>query len=192
MGTGHPRGRGRFCTGAWLFTLAIALCAPAGHSITFADKTFEQLVSEADEIFVGTATSADSRRLGSGAIVTDIDFRDVRMLKGPAGATQATVMIAGGTLAGETLELRGVPRFSIGLSYLLFVQGNGATIFPIVGGPGGMFQVRRDPGTGRERIYDASGKPLFGPPPGSLQAGAQTPLMADDMLQAIRSRLPGR
>jgi hypothetical protein len=108
-------------------------------------------------------------------------FRDLRVLKGPA-ASSTSVMVAGGAIGTQTMEVRGVPKFGIGLTYLLFVKGNGTTIFPVAGGFTGLFQIRRDPGTGIERVYDAWGR--------AVMRDSQTPLSLEEMLQAIRDRLP--
>jgi hypothetical protein len=108
-------------------------------------------------------------------------FRDLRVLKGPAAAS-TSVMVAGGTVGTQTMDVRGVPKFGIGLTYLLFVKGNGTTIFPVTGGFTGMFQVRREPATGVERVYDAWGR--------AVMRDAQTSLSLEELLQAIRDRLP--
>ena len=158
--------------------LAVLLAIPMapGFGASFAPKEFDQLVGEADEIFVGTASEASSRKLGTGAIVTDVTFRNLRVVKGNASAGETTIMVLGGTVGAETLALRGVPKFQVGITYLIFVQGNGSTIFPVVGGHQGLFQIRRDPASGRELVYNASGL-------------APTGVTLEDFLQAIRNRL---
>jgi lipoprotein-anchoring transpeptidase ErfK/SrfK len=141
---------------SWAATLALVATVAAG---TFVVKDFEVLVAEAEQIYVGTATSAAAQKLASGAIVTDVTFTASQVLKGPPEAT-VVLRVLGGTVGRERLELPGVPKFRVGARYLVFVKDNGRAIFPVVGGDHGLFQVVPDPGLGHDVVLNARGAPL--------------------------------
>lgn len=145
---------------AWVMWVLLGLSSGPGFGVSFESKDFDQLVAESEQIFVGTASGATARRHPGGAIVTDVSFSGVQVLKGNAGNAETSLMVAGGTLGTETLALPGMPRFQIGVTYLVFAQGNGTTIFPVVGGDQGMFQVRTDVVTGESLVFDSRGLPI--------------------------------
>jgi hypothetical protein len=100
-------------------------------------------------------------------------------------------MVMGGSIGGETFEIRGLPRFQLGVIYLVFSQGNGTTIFPVLGGDQGMFQVQPDAVTGVMQVLSFRGAPVTYP--SVLQALSQAtpaPIPLVDFIQAVRSRLP--
>jgi hypothetical protein len=148
--------------------LLTLLAVPAGFSTpgmaaTFEWKDFEALVAEAEEIFVGTVTELPARRLATGAIVTDVGFDDVRVLKGPH-TERVILQVLGGTVDGETMELKGAPQFRSGVRYLVFAKGNGTSIMPVVGGDHGLFQVVVDGALRVDVVRDAQGRPLLDVP----------------------------
>lgn len=183
---------------AWLIALLYLVVTPA-TAVTFADKDFAQLVTEAEQIFVGTASGATARRHPGGAIVTDVSFSGVQVLKGNAGNAETSLMIAGGTLGAETFILSGIPRFQIGVTYIVFAQGNGTTIFPVVGGDQGMFQVGADAITGESLVFDSRGWPIrnatvrqamaadFAVPQDTTRV--PPPISLEEFLRGITSRL---
>lgn len=136
-----------------LTTIPVALA----HAHSFVPKNFDQLVAEADQIFVGTGIAAQSRRLPTGAIVTDVTFSNLQVLKGSDVASELVLMVLGGTVEGETLAVAGFPEFKQGVEYLIFSKDNGRAVFPAVGGDQGVFQVQRDPSTGDALVFDAHG-----------------------------------
>ena len=138
----------------------LALAATRADAATFAPKQFEHLVREAEQIVVATVTAVPARRLPAGAIVTDVELAASRVLKGAVSASRLSLLVLGGTLGGETERLDGVPVLHPGVTYLLFVRGNGGVVFPVVGGTAGVFQVTRDPRTGEDLVLDAEGRPL--------------------------------
>lgn len=174
----------------FLMAAFLALAAGLAAATAFEPKSFDQLVAEADIIFVGTATTASTRKLPAGAIVTDISFGGVEFIKGRAADGTIALMVAGGSVGGKTFEIRGLPRFRFDVPYLVFVQGNGKTIFPVLGGDQGMFQVKAD-ASGARQVFNAHGQPVASPSvlqAVGLEAPASVPL--ETFLQAIRSRLP--
>lgn len=174
-----------------LMAVILTVSVTPGSATSFEPKSFDQLVAEADEIFVGTAAIAAPRKRAEGGIVTDVTFTNLQILKGNAANTAITLMTMGGSVGGETFEIRGLPKFQIGITYLVFVQGNGTTIFPVVGGDQGMFQVKLDAVTGESLVFNSRGMPIVDQSvlqAVSLQSPSSVPLAV--FLQAVRSRMP--
>jgi hypothetical protein len=160
--------------------LLVVLPGFSATAATFAWKDFDALVTEAEEIFVGTVTAVPGRRLPNGGIVTDVGFDDVRVLKGPL-TDRMVLQVLGGTIDDETMELAGAPQFRQGVRYLVFARGNGRWMLPVVGGDHGLFRVIVDPALGVEVVRDARGRPLLDVP---------IPLAA--FVQAVEEALAGR
>jgi hypothetical protein len=157
-----------------VFTLVARLAG--AHSIL--SKDWEQLVTEAEQIFTGTVTATRSLELPGGAIVTDVVFGHSHVLKGDGGPGPLTLRVFGGTVGAVTLKLSGIPRFEDGRTYVVFARGNGSHVFPIVGGAAGLFQVRREPATGQDLVFGARGETLW-----------TVPVTADAFLEAIEEDL---
>lgn len=202
----HPfRAQGASCAWrtlrvvSWFLAVLLAMPIAPAFGTSFAPKNFDQLVGEAEEIFVGTVSAATSRKLPTGGIVTDVAFTNLQVLKGNTANTEITLMVLGGTVGEETLVIRGVPKFQMGITYLVFVEGNGKTIFPVVGGDQGMFQIRRDPATGEDRVFNSRGMPITSVTagPDATVSSATTgggeqmpvPVTLGAVLQAIKDRL---
>lgn len=180
--------------------LWVLLTIPAGLAwgTTFAAKNFDQLVTEAEQVFIGTVTATQSRRLASGAIVTDVTFSSLRVLKGGGALEEIVLQVLGGTVGDETLRMAGVPEFGMGVRYLVFSKGNGTVIFPVVGGDQGLFQVKRDPTTGVDLVFDATGMAItsasvreaLGMPGFEKHGlGPPSPVPLEAFSQAIKARL---
>ncbi len=180
--------------------LPVLLTLPPGLAwgTTFIAKDFDKLVAEAEEIFVGTVIATESRKLPSGAIVTDVTFSSLRVLKGGEGTGETILRVLGGTVGSETLKLAGVPRFELGVTYLVFSKGNGKVIFPVVGGDQGLFQIKRDPTTGDELVFDSYGMVITRPSVREATGGSgfqkdrnmpPVPVLLDAFIQAIKNRI---
>ena len=181
-----------------VLTWLLVLTNPAGlvWGDSFIQKNFHQLVVEAEQIFVGTVTASQSRKLPTGAIVTDVTFSSLRVLKGSVAPGDLVLIVLGGSVDGETLKLGGFPEFRLGVTYLIFSKDNGTVIFPVVGGTQGLFQIKRDPTTAEELVFNAHGMPITSPTvtdaisastPGPLHP--PSPLTLDAFVQAIKNRL---
>jgi hypothetical protein len=159
---------------------------------SFVEKTFDQLVGEADDIVVGTVESAAGRRTASGAIVTDVALTVHVSVKGQA-MERLVLQVLGGTVGAATLEVVGSPRFVVGQTYVIFAADNGRVILPLVGGDQGLFQVRRDVRTGEALVFTADGRPVrvATTSTGRLEFGAAygTPATLRSFLSAIVARL---
>ena len=97
------------------------------------------------------------------------------------------------------MELSGIPKFEQGVTYLVFVEGNGTALFPVVGGPQGLFQIKKDEATGQDLVLDVQGKPLLSktvnevlglPAAPAPEAGlTPTSISLEAVVHAIQSRL---
>ena len=183
-----------------LTILLITFCvfaAQSAFSASFEDKGMDELVAEADQVFIGVAAGGTSRYTDRGIIVTDYRFDAVEVIKGLVPGTQVTLTMLGGTVGQVALTIPGGPSFQTGVRYLVFEAGNGAVVYPVVGGMQGIFQIRVEPGTGVSHVYDHDGRPLTELPQHQSTAQRQskalsaiaTPLPLDSLVKAIRSRL---
>jgi hypothetical protein len=157
--------RGRRALGPILAAAALVAAPGSVAAHTFVYKGWEQLVVEAEQIFVGTVTATSAQKLGSGAIVTDVTFASPRVFKGGQTGVPIVLRLFGGSLGGETVMLPGIPRFRQGTTYLVFARGSGRDVFPVVGGNAGLFVVRRDASTGEDVVFGSRGEPLLTPAP---------------------------
>lgn len=156
-----------------LVLLVLALSQGTAQAAAFAEKNLEQLVVEAEQIFVGNVSSLQSRRIQNGAIVTDVRFSDVQAIKGQG--VGIVLLLLGGEVDGVRMEIPGVPRFQRGTRYLVFSRGNGKDMFPVVGGPAGLFRIMKDPGAGGAVVLTWSGVPLGRAIEAEVLAGAAEP-----------------
>ena len=68
--------------------------------------------------------------------------------------------VLGGKVGAQELIVQGAPRFHVGDEDILFVQGNGRQIFPLVRMMHGRYPVQRDAKTGRKFIVRSNQVPL--------------------------------
>jgi len=107
--------------------------------------------------------------------------------------------VLGGKLGDRELAIAGTPKFQVGEESILFVQGNGQQIYPLVRMMHGLYRVQRDRAKGREYVTRSNGKPLSDisevslpmhaagePTPERSQASAKA-LTPDDFVQKIRA-----
>lgn len=85
--------------------------------------TLEQMVEKADVVFVGrclTSTAQEDPQFGQ--TVTVIEFEVVEALKGRLGETH-TLKQYGGTVAGKSHRIAGMPTYTPGEDVILFLYG---------------------------------------------------------------------
>lgn len=119
-------------------------CLSSAHALVAIEKTFDQLVSEADLILVGTVADLQGKRMNNGAIATHITFDDINIVKGQTAHQTYTLEMLGGTIGREHFEIPGAPTFTLGETYVLFIKGNRTSMFPLVGATQGQFIVRHE------------------------------------------------
>src|SRR5882672_4664150 len=105
-------GHGSLSSGhTFLVMLAlIAVFVSDSHGHSFVPKNLDQLVAEAEQIFVGTVTAQLPRKLATGLIVTDVEFGSLRIVKGTTVGS-IVLEITGGTIGDTTLKVPGWPEF---------------------------------------------------------------------------------
>ena len=100
------------------------------NSTTVIAPTFTELVSKANLIFVGQVASVraiwETTPQGR-AIITIVTFRVEDVWKGSVGA-MTQLEFLGGTLDGMTLDVVGMPNFTVGQRDVLFVGDTVKTI----------------------------------------------------------------
>lgn len=171
-----------------------AFFSPPAPAVVFGHKEFNQLVDEAQIVFIGTVAGTHARKIANDLIVTDIAFREVQTIKGTEAGGSTAITVLGGTLGDERIEIGGVPHFQPGARYVVFSKGNGRAVFPVVGGDQGMFRVMIDSGTGQPVVLDADGKAIrqdIAKRALSVNAAAPVPgaVPLDAFVRAIRTQL---
>jgi hypothetical protein len=160
-------------------------------AMTPRDRTFAELLSEADQIVVATVTSTTASQLPQGPIVTDVRIAVLRNLKGPANpGSTIEIRMLGGKVGAAEMRIADAPMFVLGQKVVLFIRGNGVEMFPFVGVQQGVFYVQTDAG-GQDRVLDAAGHPVTAIDD-SVQgdpSGAATPIALEEFLLAIQSRM---
>lgn len=147
---------------AALVLAGMLLFPAAGMALTTVQRSFEELVSLADHILIGTVTGRQSiwrDPVQQRGIITQITLSDLELLKGEHSAANFVLEVTGGQIGPYGEAVGGLPQLAIGQRYLIFVRGNTKNIFPVVGIEQGVLRVRVDAG-GQARVYTFSGLPL--------------------------------
>ncbi|MBK8568731.1 MAG: hypothetical protein IPN81_01425 [Nitrosomonadales bacterium] len=111
---------------AYLLSLIIALPARA---MSVLPLYMDEIVNDAAIAFQGKALEGHSERdPQTGSIVTYSTFEVQEVLKGEVGATH-TIKQIGGKIQEGINQITGVPTFTVGESYILFLYGVSASGF---------------------------------------------------------------
>lgn len=129
-------------------------------ALTVLPMDLKGLTERAELIFVGTAI--DIRSAKRDTIYTYVTFSDLRIVKGTSLESTIDVRLTGGTVAGESLEVPGMPQFVVGERDLIFLAGNFQYICPIVGWGQGRFKIKRSETSGQEAVFDGAGVRVTG------------------------------
>jgi hypothetical protein len=145
-----------------LVILFVVLLAMA-RATTVVPPDMTQLVDEADAIYRGRVTDVQARRVerpdGGSVIKTFVTVAVDRVLKG-AEVKETTLEFLGGTIGDETLEVGGMPQFTVGDRGIVFVQNNGQQFCPLVRLMHGRYRIQKDSASGREFVARDNGRPL--------------------------------
>ena len=108
-------------------------------------RTFAELVGLADWVLIGTVTQVISAEEAPGErIYTYITLADFEVIKGEWHATEYVLRVSGGVVDQRGEVYPGLPQLEEGRRYVLFIQGNFSTLFPVVGLHQGVFRVEWD------------------------------------------------
>ena len=174
---------------------AVLVCTAVASATTVIPPTFDELVSQAETIFVGRAVDSRSEfdvSAGGRSIVTHITFSVERVLKGRVGPlTELTFQ--GGTVGDLRMDIADMPRFQIGDRDVLFVSSEQRTISPLVGFSYGRFRLVRDSATGGDQVRTHDGRPIASTAelgrPYSLALQSVRPMLYTEFESAVRSRM---
>lgn len=139
-----------------------AITVPA---TTVKPPTFAQLVNESDYIVRAVVKSVTSEWLGTkedGRIHTRVEL-DVREVIAGAPPQPLVLEMLGGKIGDMEMVIQGAPKFQVGQEDILFIQGNGRNIFPLLGIMHGRYPIQKDAGTGREYMTRSNHVPLQDP-----------------------------
>jgi|SRR5665213_600462 len=149
----------RFSIVATISVLTVMGCVSL-RATTYEAVTFDQLVSQADVIFVGTVVDttpfAINTRQGT-IIKTRVTFSVSDPIYGSSNVQQVLEFM-GGELNDVGLAVAGMPKFAIGDRRVVFARKDNS-INPIVGFTQGLLRVVRG-GDGVDRVQTLDGQPL--------------------------------
>ncbi len=125
-------------------TLILILSPNFAWSFSSISRDFNDLVSLADTIIIGTVSKQQSNwndPLAQDFIHTAITLKYIETLKGEINSKTYELIIAGGVIPPFTLNIPGAPSFSINKRYILFIKNNHKALFPLVGVHDGVFVI---------------------------------------------------
>ena len=132
------------CRFALLFFL-LASTLPSGSATSVRPPDFSELVEKAESIIRGEVIAVRSEWKGAGEtrrIVTLVTIRIDRTLVGQLGNGRIIELeFLGGRVGTESLEVSGMPSFTVGSRDLLFVEKNGRQLCPLVGFSHGRYLI---------------------------------------------------
>ena len=162
---------------------SILLTRLAGAT-TVLEKTFPELVQDAEVIAVGTVTAVAAEwNAEKEAPFTLVTFSELEILKGDLGQTELTLHFLGGpTPDGLTMQIAGVPRFNLGERTVIFCVGNKSNAVPLVGMWQGVYRVVFDAERGIETIYNHTMQPVTTLPTG------ERGIIHDDTLTVLEQK----
>lgn len=143
----------------YIAAISAVFALHSASATTVIPPSFDELVAQAQVIFQGTVTDAQSQWAGEGGnrrIVTYVTFKVDEPIKGDAGATY-TLRMLGGTVDGQTMEVTDSPKFKVGDRDIVFVENNGSQFIPLVGIMHGRYRVQQDKASGREFVVTNGG-----------------------------------
>ncbi|WLQ11945.1 hypothetical protein O5O45_19645 [Hahella aquimaris] len=141
--------------------LAALMFAATAQATTLIYKDFNSLVAEAQGIVVGTVKEVVSQRAEDRQLYTYVRLADVETLAGVYHDNELTLMMSGGYDGRNGLHVEGSPEFSAGERVVLFVEGNGQRMVPLVGWGQGVFRLQNDE-RGAAIVTDEVGNEVFG------------------------------
>jgi hypothetical protein len=181
-----------------MFALAVALLATPAFATSLRHLDVRDLTLESSDIVIGVVEGRRSYWNDARTkILTDVDLRVTRSLKGSPGG-RLTLTQLGGEVDGARYTVPGCPAFATGEEALFFVWRDTRGRAQVNGLGQGKFDIRRDPTTGVPTVQRMA--PGFGVRDTrmlrSLEAGESPPrLLLDDLIAEIGRALadgPGR
>jgi len=126
--------------------LILLLCSLQTTATSVLPVSLQRMATAAEIIFHGTATSNEVKLdQASGGVATYTTFKVSEVIKGDPGATH-TIKQIGGQLPGSQVRqlIHGVPRFSVGQEYVVFLPKASSLGFASpIGLSQGKFNIRK-------------------------------------------------
>lgn len=172
--------------------LAVALWAsPTDASIVQA-LDLDELVGQADQIFLGKVVFSESFQRPNGTIGTLHRIEVEQDVRGTApDEREVMVETLGGRLGELGMRVEGEPSFSLGERVVVFVRGDGSyQAFRPVGMGQGVMRVRKEQGVDRVRQTRTGMLLMRRNAQGSLQK-SQGALPGEERLDTFLSRVRG-
>jgi hypothetical protein len=174
--------------------LCVLLPPRVATSTVVIPPSFDDLVARAQSVFVGQVIDRQSiwESTAQGrSIVTQVTFKVEDVWKGSVGPVTRLEFL-GGTIGEVTLEVNGVPVFTVGQRDVLFVTGDVRTISPLVGLSYGRLRIERDTVGGIDRVRLFDGRSIgslaeIGRPRSSSFTPV-TPMRLAEVAEAVRAR----
>lgn len=160
--------------------LILSVCLLLPVSWERADATTVLRVNVADQVdladliftgqVIGTQVAVGK---GGNFPFTFVTFTVTEALKGGTPSSLLTLRLLGGWTAERVVRVDGMPTFTLGESYLVFVKDNGVVDCPVLGWGQGQLRFFKDPASGKEVLLDEFGAAVTGISDGRLIRGAR-------------------
>ena len=140
--------------------ISVGVLSVPVSATSYLPVTFDDLVKQADVIFVGDVVDARAftlRTRRNTLVNTRVTFRVSDPLYGTTSIVEVFDFL-GGEADGIGMAVMGMPTFRVGDRRVVFAH-RGSSINPIVGFTQGLLQVRRD-ANGIDRVLTLEGAPL--------------------------------
>ncbi len=147
----------------WLscaIAISVGVLSVPVNATSYLPVTFDDLVKQADVIFVGDVVDARAftlRTRRNTLVKTRVTFRVSDSLYGTTSIVEVFDFL-GGEADGIGMAVAGMPTFRVGDRRIVFAHRR-SSINPIVGFTQGLLQVRRDT-NGIDRVLTLEGAPL--------------------------------
>lgn len=148
-------------------TLVDGAAATSLREVSLADRVVRaDLIADMTVVSVATRLSTAAGPEEPALPHTFVTFRVDRRIKGDLVGDTVTLRFLGGEDGqGLRLDVAGIPTFEVGDREILFVQGNGERMCPLVGWEQGRFRVVAD------EVYGTHGQELWVAPGDQLLLG---------------------
>ena len=180
----------------WAVIALLAFAAAPLTATSVIPPTFENLVDNASDIFIGRVARVESRWVDTpwGAVIfTYVTFDIEQSMKGTA-RVQTTLQFRGGTVGDVTLHIADMPEFRVGDRDLLFV-GDRTAVSPLIGFMHGRFRIQHDALGNVDRVRTHDRRPLVSTsalgrsqaPPPATAVGLSLPTLRAEILARLRT-----
>ena len=146
--------------------MALLALLPASRATTVIVPDFDTMVGRSDYIVRAVVKSVASEwrentsKPGRRYIGTLVELDVKEVIKGTPPSPLVLTLV-GGRIGDRQLTIDGAPKFTVGQESILFVQGNGRQIVPLVGMSHGFYPVRRDKRTGESQVMHSGGQLIY-------------------------------